>query len=57
MDIETFNSVTKLSKCSMFLQLTLEIRYVFSNQPYEYRILNFIKEFLDGNKSKESITW
>ena len=34
-----------------------EVRYSFSEDPYEYSILNFIKGFLYGNAIDETILW
>ena len=54
---EISNDVTILSVDNMIYQAISEIRYSFSRRPDEYRILNFIKEFLQGNEIDETIFW
>ena len=54
---EISNDVTILSVDNMIYQAIFEIRYSFSRRPDEYRILNFIKELLQGNEIDETIFW
>ena len=52
---EISNDVTIISMDNMIYQAIFEIRYSFSTRPDEYRIVNFIKGFLDGNEIDETI--
>ena len=54
---EISNDVTIISVDNIIYQTISEIRYRFSQRPDEYRILNFIKGFLDGNETDETIFW
>ena len=45
-----FSDVTIISVNNMIYQEIPEIWYSFSKRPDEYRILNFINWFLDGNE-------
>ena len=51
------NDVTIISVGNMIYQTISEIRYSFSKCPNEYRTLNFIKGFLDGNGIGKTIFW
>ena len=54
---EISNDFTIISVYNMIYQAISEIRYSFSKRPDEYRILNFIKGFLDDNEIDETIFW
>ena len=46
-----------ISVDNMIYQVISEIRYSISKRPDEYRILNFVKGFLSGNKIDKTICW
>ena len=50
-----FSNDVAISVYNRIYQGISEIQYSFSKRPDEYRILNFIKGFLDGNEIVEAI--
>ena len=54
---EIYNEVTIVSLDKIIYYAIYEIRYRLSKRPDEKRIFSFVKEFLDGNETAESIFW
>lgn len=51
---EISNTVIVISVDNIIYQEISKIQYSFSKRSDEYRILNFVKEFLDSNEIDES---
>ena len=57
MDNKINNEVTIASLNKMIYHAIYAIRYRLSKRPDEKRIFSFVKEFLDGSKTAESMFW